>query len=81
MNKITLILGRDGMGDHATEADYRAWVDYVCSNIDVACGFTVDVDLRDPKDVQKDEIEGGGDAQRSIIEEAKAYLWDKWCER
>lgn len=31
--KVTLTLGRDGMGDEASEEDFDAWVSYVEEHI------------------------------------------------
>ena len=67
---ITLILGRDGMGE-ATEEDFQRWADFVCEKIDGQCGFDVYTDERDPRDVQSDFIRGGTEAVRAMVEEAK----------
>jgi len=66
------------MGTDSTE-DFGAWVTYVCEHIDERCGFEVDVDTRGDRDVQSDIIDGGTDAQREIITEAKTAMWDAWC--
>lgn len=79
MTRAMLVLGRDGMGNDATEADYDAWVSYVCERIDDATGLMVDVETRGPRDVQTDVISGVSDDERTIVEEAKASLWDDWC--
>lgn len=75
-----LILGRDGMGADATEADFDAWVSFVCDHIDDACGFEVDVDYRHRREVQSDVIVRAGDDETiRVIWEAKQALWDRWC--
>jgi hypothetical protein len=76
--KATLILGRDGMGPHATDWHFHTWAIYVCEHIDEACGFEVEVMMRGYHDVQDDEISGDDEA-RTIVQEAKARLWDDWC--
>jgi hypothetical protein len=78
MMRVTLVLGRDGMGE-ADEEDFDTWVAYVCDRIDERAGVVVDVDVRAPRDVQSDEIRGGTDEQRTAVAEAKAALWDDWC--
>jgi hypothetical protein len=76
---VTLILGRDGMGDDASEDDFASWVSYVCEQIDGRAGFTVDVEERPRRDMQTDMILSATRGQREIIGEAKEALWDAWC--
>jgi hypothetical protein len=77
--RVTVTLGRDGMGD-ATEADFYAWVDYVCERIDAACGFVVDVETRSARDVQDDDIRAGGDdAIHETIRNALSDMYEQWC--
>ena len=42
--RATLVLGRDCMGDGATEADFAEWLDYARTNICDAVGFEVQLD-------------------------------------
>jgi hypothetical protein len=76
--KATLTLGRDGMGHDATEDDFDSWVGFVAENIDSRTGLDVAVEVRSPRDVQDDAIQGS-DAALEIIREAKATLWNEWC--
>jgi hypothetical protein len=78
MSTPVLVLGRDGMGG-GDEADFDAWVAFVCKRIDARAGFEVDVDVRGSRDVQSDEIVGGTDEEREIIDEAQEALWEEWC--
>lgn len=78
MADATLILGRDGMGELATEADYDAWVTFVCERIDDATGLDVNVEERGAQDVQDDTIRGyAGDEQP--IRDALETLWNEFC--
>ena len=78
MQNVTLVLGRDGLGE-STDRDFDAWVAYVSAHIDERAGFTVDVDVAWPRDVQDDRVVGGTDEQRQAVVEAKASIWDDWC--
>ena len=83
----TITLGRDGMGDNATEADFDSWVTYVASRIDEATGLDVTVNERRSRDVQEDAIrvEGTEDsdpsADREMVRGALAWLWNAWCSQ
>ena len=79
MTDPKLTLGRDGMGVAATDADYTSWLDFVTDRIDEACGFAVDVEASNPRDVQEDKIEGADDGERETITEALRVLWELWC--
>ena len=73
----TVILGRDGMGAEATEADFYAWVAYVCEHIDEATGQNVDVEIRGVRDVQDDAVRGTLDPQP--IRDVLQSLWEAFC--
>lgn len=75
--KVTL--GRDGLGAAATPDDYASWLAFVTDRIDEACGFIVDVEPSNPRDVQENRIEGADDEQRETITEALRVLWELWC--
>ena len=77
MSDATITLGRDGMGEQADEADFDAWVSYVCAHIDEATGLDVDVEVRGARDVQDDAITGMDD--RQPIHDAIQSLWDAFC--
>jgi hypothetical protein len=77
MSDATITLGRDGMGSQADEADFDAWVTYVCEHIDEATGLDVDVEVRRLGDVQNDAVTGTDD--RQLIHDAVRYLWDVFC--
>lgn len=81
MANATLILGRDGMGEVATEADFDAWVAYVCEHIDEATGLDVAVETRGKRDVQDDKIlaDGSGSGDSLTIDEALGTLWEAFC--
>ena len=78
-----VILGRDGMGELATEEDFDSWVWYVVAHINEACGFPLEVEVeverRLPRDVQSDEYSHDTAAGRATLLEAVAELWDRWC--
>jgi vacuolar-type H+-ATPase subunit H len=74
-----LILGRDGIGSNATEANFKSWVLYVCDYIDRKAGFWVNVDERLPREIQSDEIRDATDSEHDAIEAAKQSLWQDWC--
>lgn len=76
MLKVTL--GRDGMGG-SSEADFDAWVAYVCAGIDGATGLSVDVDARVTRDVQTDDISADNEEDEQTVREALRTLWDEWC--
>ena len=75
---MKLILGRDGMGADADEADFDAWVAFVCARIDVMTGLDVTVEYRGARDVQDDCIIAD-DADRQTIHDAIQLLWDAFC--
>lgn len=75
---MTLILGRDGMGD-STEADYDSWVSYVCAHIDEASGHNVTVEERGTRDVQSDDVRGDAEDVIEAVRDAKWRLWEQWC--
>ena len=74
-----LTLRRDGLGEAATDADYTSWLNFVADRIDEACGFAVDVEASNPRDVQGNESIGADDEQRETITEAIRVLWELWC--
>ncbi len=79
MSDPKLTLGRDGLGEAASVADYTSWLDFVTDKIDEACGFAVDVEASDPRDVQRNKISAADDEQRETITEAIRVLWELWC--
>ncbi len=79
MSDPKLTLGRDGLGEAATDDDYASWIDFVAHRIDEACGFAVDVEASNPRDVQDDKVSGADDEQRETITEAIRVLWELWC--
>ncbi len=74
-----LTLGRDGMGENASEVDFDSWVSYICAHIDDRAGFSVEVETRGARDVQSDAVTGATDEERERGAEAKAAMWDDWC--
>ena len=81
MATITAILGRDGMGDDADEAAFDAYVEYVNDHIDEACGFTVNVETHQPRDVQDTRVIGGTYEQRETVKYQLQEIWNAWCEQ
>jgi hypothetical protein len=79
MSNPKIILGRDGVGEAATEDDFMNWVGYVCDRIDDATGLSVDVEIAQRRDVQEDRYEGDDDERESMRDAVRA-LWDSWCE-
>ena len=79
MANPTIRLGRDGMGEGATEEDYDSYVDLVCERIDAMCGFTVDVEVPRASEVQGTTVRAYKDEQARTINEALVELWDAWC--
>lgn len=74
-----VILGRDGMGELATEDDFDSYVSLVCRRIDDICEFVCDVDVAQPRDVNGNRIMAETDDQESAIKEALVTIWDEWC--
>ena len=74
----TLILGRDGMGEGATEDDFQSYVALVESKLDTLCGFPVAIVTAQPRDVQVNRIWADED-EKTTINEALIELWDEWC--
>jgi hypothetical protein len=71
-----LVLGRDGMGPDADEADFDAWTTYVCERIDAATGLDVAVEIRGKRDVQDNGYRADDpDALRDAVNS----LWDDFC--
>lgn len=64
-----------------TQADYDAWVEYVCRNIDNATGMTVGVYAAAMGDDEPgaDQIEADTDDDREIISRALGDLWEDYC--
>jgi hypothetical protein len=87
MSVAKIVLGRDGMGPEADDADYEAWVAYVSERIDERCGFEVEVEESRPRDVQNDKItlcgfyvEGSNPTDEvEIVEDAVRVLWQDFC--
>jgi hypothetical protein len=77
VSAATIVLGRDGMGALADEADFDAWVAYVSDRIDDATGLDVTVEVRRARDVQDDAITGTDD--RQPIHDTIQSLWDDFC--
>ena len=75
----TLILGRDGMGSEADEADFEAWVDYVTKRIDERSGLDVTIEIRGARDVQDDKISADSDEDEHSLNNAKQVLWGDFC--
>jgi len=84
-SRAVLVLGRDGLGADADEADFEAWVDYVSTRIDEASGCDVTIEIRGARDVQDDDIRAIDDVRedgyptREAVDEAKHRLWDEMC--
>ena len=74
--KRLLVLGRNGVNE---SDDFDGWVNWVCAHVDGACGFEVDVDTAQPRDVQEDRILGCTDEERQILHEAIQMMWDNYC--
>jgi hypothetical protein len=76
----SITLGRDGMGDDATEADFESYVAFVVDEIDEACGFPVEVTVRGPRDVQGNSYRGDTQDDVDAVRDACQLLWDRWLE-
>lgn len=76
---ITLHLTSDGMGNEATEADYDAFVAFVCRHIDEAAGQEVDVDAARWGSPGNDRVTGVDRDVAAKINEAAQDLWNRWC--
>lgn len=76
----TVRLGRDGMGEQATEEDYDSYVDLVCERIDDLCGFEVNVEVPATREVQATRITGyDSESERQTVSDALVTLWEAWC--
>ena len=87
MSAVTIILGRDGMDDGASDADFDAWVAYVAERIDARSGCDVTVEERAPRDVQSTGYVGERDPRDSArtadavdsVRDAVGALWEEFC--
>lgn len=77
--RVTVVLGRDGMGPESDEADYDAWVSYVADRIDKRSGLDVTVEESNPRDVQIDQYSSDVDGNDEIVAEAISALWEEFC--
>lgn len=77
--EATLILGRDGMGAEADEADFEAWVDYVSERIDARSGLDVTIEIRGARDVQDDKISADTEEDKRDLDGAKQAIWNEFC--
>jgi hypothetical protein len=71
-----VVLGRDGMGDDADESDFDAYCAHISAHIDERCGFAVEVEIAEKRDVQSNRV-FADDAQR--VRDALTTLWDEFC--
>jgi hypothetical protein len=74
-----VILGRDGMGQNADEADFKSWVTYVTDHIGAATGLNITIEAAEPSDIQAPySIYGLDDAEDVHL--ALDALWAIFCE-
>jgi hypothetical protein len=87
MNSVTkrvtdasITLGRDGMGEDASQEAWLAWVAYVMDNIEEQAAVPgIEVDTRRPCDVQTDRVWSPDAEEREAMAEALRELWDRFC--
>lgn len=82
--RVTVTLGRE-LGCDTDEADFDAWVSYVCDRIDETSGCDVTVETRMPRDIQDDDVRAqdlardDGYPAALAVTEALCALWDDFC--
>lgn len=79
---IIVKLTTANMGPNATEEDYDAWMAYVCTHIDEAVGFTVDVvDMFSVLwDAGSDRVAGATEEQKETIQRWLSNEgWEAFC--
>lgn len=76
---IRVILGRDGMGDNATETDFENYANFICTNIDSKVGKFVDVYIAGKEDVQENQIRCSDSELKQTVENILQDLWNEWC--
>lgn len=80
MADATVLLGRDGMGEGASLADFNAWVEYVAARIDGHAGLDLMVASMPRREVQETRImPNGTDVDRQAIRDALDRLWEDFC--
>lgn len=82
MADATVVLGRDGMGDGASEADFDAWVGYVAERIDERTGLDVAIETTQRRGVQETRVIPHTDAglhRRDDIRSELGPLWEEFC--
>lgn len=83
MADALVILGRETGCEGWGEAEFDAWLSFVCRRIDDATGLDVDVDVAHPRDVQEDRIEvypHDGDGEECYADQIRGVLSDLWIE-
>lgn len=80
MSTPLVLLGRDGMGPAADEADFDAWVAYVTRHLESCVPFAVGVEAKSGgSSLQNDFIRNASDDQRATLGEALTALWQDFC--
>ena len=79
MSAVTIVLGRDGMGSEADEADFDAWVAYVERRIPELTSVDVTVEERGSRDVQEDAIRVDDTIDASDVRSVLTRLWEDFC--
>lgn len=79
MNKAIVTLFADGMGDNATEADFDAFVAYVCDRIDDATGLNVAVEAERYGMAGVTRVQAETSEDEQTVRDAVQTLWERWC--
>lgn len=82
MANVTITLGRDGMGDDASESDFQAWVAYVVKHIEHLgnmTGFDCVVEEHRQGDAQETRIDADDDVDDKAIWDEIESLWADFC--
>lgn len=78
--RVDVVLGRDGMGELADEADFDAWVAFVVLHIDEETGLDVVLCDRGTRDVQSTVVRAYAGDDEQCVRDALVRLWDSFCE-
>jgi hypothetical protein len=79
LSYVSVLLGRDRLGPHATEADFDAWIIYVDAQLSKCVGFGVVVDGRRSYDAQNDRYSSGKEENADLARVVVGNLWAEFC--
>lgn len=75
---IKVVVGRDGMGAGASDADFDAYVALATERLPEILGTQVDVSRQPEGGAQSDDVSGAGYYGREAARDALARVWTEW---